>query len=75
MELKVKVIKLFMMKLNEQMLAKCFRNYKGMIVIYEKVEMNAINVVKMDEKEIINTEMLNSNKAIGVDGVTEEMLK
>lgn len=30
----------------------------------------------MDEKEIINTEMLNKkNKAVGVDGVTEEMLK
>lgn len=28
----------------------------------------------MDEKEIINTEMLNKKKAIGVDGVTEEML-
>lgn len=75
MELTVKVIKLFMMKLNEQMLVKYFRNYKGMIVKCEKVEMNTINVVQMDEKEIINTEMLNSNKAIGVDGVTEELLK
>lgn len=35
-----------MMKLNEQMLAKYFRNYKGMIVIHEKVETNAINVVQ-----------------------------
>lgn len=35
-----------MMKLNEQMLAKYFRNYKETIVICEKVEMNAINVVQ-----------------------------